>query len=248
MRLLWLVVLACLSLPSYSVVKVKIATDPWCPYVCEEQDNDPGMLIEIAEQAFAESGYLVDFVWLNWARAIKEARKGRVQGIIGAYRTDSPDFLFGKEHLVVSHMCFYTKADDKWLYTGLSSLDDRSISLVNAYSYGHKLDNYVMRQQLAGDTNIIRAYGKDTLDHRISLLNNSKLSTLVEDQVVINQANRMLAPEQQLRAAGCLPPEKIYLAFSPDSNLSPRLSRALDQGVKALRESGRLQQIVNKYN
>ena len=248
MRLLWFVVLACLSLPSYSVVKVKIATDPWCPYVCEEQGRNPGMLVEIAEQAFAVTGYFIEFIWLNWARAIKEARVGNVQGIIGAYRSDSPDFLFGKEHLALSHMCFYTKPNDHWRYSGLSSLNSQSISLVNAYSYGDEFDNYVIKEQLSGRKNIFRAYGKETLKQRITLLNNNKVDVLVEDQLVINEVNRSLKQGSQLRHAGCLPSEKIYLAFSPDSNLSPRLSRALDQGIKILRENGRLQQIINKYN
>ena len=247
MRLLWFLVLACLSLPSYAVVKVKIATDPWCPYVCEQQDDKPGILLEIAQQAFAEKGYLAEFVLLNWARAIKKARQGEVQGIIGAYRSDSPDFIFGTEHLATSQMCFYSRPDDNWQYSDLSSLDDRVISLINGYSYGDLFDTYVLQQQAMGRNTLIKAYGKETLKQRIALLNNNKLNTIIEDNRVIDWVNRQLDKDQQLKLAGCLSPDKLYIAFSPNSNLSPRLSRALDLGIKSLRQSGKLQQILNKY-
>lgn len=248
MRLLWFLVLACLSLPSYAVVKVKIATDPWCPYVCEPHSDDPGILLEIAQQAFAEQGYFAEFVLLNWARAIKKSRQGQVQGLIGAYRSDSPDFIFGTEYLAMSQMCFYVRPDDNWQYKDLSSLNDRVVSLINGYSYGELFDAYVLQQQAMGSDTMVKAYGKETLEQRIALLNNNKLNTLIEDKRVISWANQKLAKDKQLKLSGCLPPDKLYIAFSPNSNLSPRLSRALDLGIKSLRQSGKLQQILNKYH
>ncbi len=246
-RALLFVLLIYLSLPIQVSASVKIATDPWCPYVCEQPSPQPGLLVEIVEQALAENGYMVDFIWLNWARAITEARKGTVQGILGAYKTDSPDFTFGNEHLAYSSMCFYTRLDDEWQYDGLLSLTSRAVTVVNGYSYGAIFDSYLLNNENSGNQNITRVYGKDTIQRRLKLLEKNKSDTIVEDTFVMNKVNQDLEQNKQLRQAGCLPSEKLYLAFSPNSNLSPRLSRALDQGIRKLRKNGGLEKIMTKY-
>lgn len=247
MRLLLLALLFSFSSPSLSSSAVKIATDPWCPYICINGEGASGMFVEIVEQSFAENGYLVDFVWLNWARAIAEVREGRIQGIIGAYKTDVPDFIFGKEHLLESQMCFFTSQDNDWTFRNIESLSSREIVVVKSYSYGSELDQYIVHNEDSGKQNITSVYGMETISKRLKLLEKRKIDTLVEDKLVMAKVNKNRKPEAQLRQAGCLPPEKVYLAFSPNSNLSPRLSRAFDKGVQSLKQSGKLQQIINKY-
>lgn len=231
---------------SYSSTEVKIATDPWCPYVCEEENDLSGILVEIVELAFAETGYLVEFVSLNWARAITQARKGEVQGIIGGYKSDSPDFVFGEEHLLYAQMCFYTEQDDDWVFESIEHLTPRVMVVVNRYSYGTKLDDYIVTNESSGNK-ITRIYGKHNMSQRLKLLAKNKVNTLVEEKFVMTRVNNRLAQQAQLREAGCLPAEKIYLAFSPNSNLSPRLSRAFDKGVRALKQKGTFQKIVENY-
>ena len=247
MRLLLLVLLVLFSSSSFSSSAVKIATDPWCPYVCVSEKGSSGILVEIVEQSFAENGYLVDFIWLNWARAIAEARKGRIQGIIGAFKTDSPDYIFGKEHLLESEMCFFTSQGDNWAFQNMDSLSSRVTVVVKSYSYGSELDSYVAQNENSGSRNVTSVYGMESITKRLKLLEKRKIDTLVEDKLVMAKINQNLKPEAKLRQAGCLPPEKVYLAFSPNSNLSPRLSRAFDKGVKSLKRSGRLKQIINEY-
>ena len=247
MRWSLLIFLLLISSSSNASTQVKIATDPWCPYVCEGEEARTGVLIEVVQQAFAESGYLVEFVSLNWARAIEEARKGKVQGIIGGFKTDSPDFIFGQEHLLYSQMCFYTQEAGSWQFTGVNSLDNRVTAVVNGYSYGDEMDAYIKNNETIGQQNIARVYGKETITQRLKLLAKHKVDTLVEDKLVMTQVKQNKTPSFKLRQAGCLPPEKIYLGFSPNSNLSPRLSRAFDQGLKQLRKQGKIQQIIAKY-
>lgn len=247
MRLWFLLLIVCFSGIAFGNVPIKIATDPWCPYVCEKNESHPGILVEIAQKALAESGYSADFVWLNWARAIKEVRVGKIQGLIGAYRTDAPDFVFGHEHLVTSSMCFYTSVNDSWRFSQYSDLQQRKVAIVNGYSYGKEFDNYVLANETKGLKNIIRAYGKETVKQRLALLEDAKVDTIIEDKLVTQHFNGAKPDRAQLRNVGCLPAEKVYLAFSPSSNLSPRLTRALDKGVKHLKRSGELARIINKY-
>lgn len=247
MRFFLLILLVLISLPSNSSTRVKIATDSWCPYVCNYDGQSSGILVDIVEKAFAEKGYLVDFVWLNWARAIREAREGEVQGIIGGFKSDSPDFIFGNEFLLYSQMCFYTSQQDSWQYKGTSSLNSRDTVIVNRYSYGEGIDAYIDANEHAGEENVTRVYGRKTIAQRLKLLAKRKVNTLIDDKLVVANVNKSLAEKDKLRLAGCLSPEKVYLAFSPNSNLSPRLSRAFDRGIQQLKQSGELKRIIAKY-
>lgn len=247
MRVFALMLVVVFSIPAFSSVKITIATDPWCPYVCEGEEAEPsGALIEIAQQAFAESGYLVDFVWLSWARAVKLTQQGKVQGLIGAYQSDAPDLIYGKEHLMLSNMCFFTAPQDPWFYNDEASLRDRHLAVVNGYSYGREIDAYLNNSSRVGN-NIYYVYGKDTMAKRLQLLASNKFDTLVEDRFVMQWQNKKVAPQARLKSAGCANFEKVHIGFSPKSAIAPRLSRALDQGIKKLREQGKLAQIIANY-
>jgi polar amino acid transport system substrate-binding protein len=248
MRLWALISLMCFSFPTMASVKIELATDPWCPYVCETEDSADGVLIEIAEKALIDSGYLVNYRWLSWARALKEVRNGKIQGIIGMYQSDAPDLVFGQEHLMLSNMCFYVQAEDDWHFSDISSLAQRQLSVVNSYSYGEVFDRYIKENTETATDHVHQMYGKDTLHKRIILMANGRFDTLIEDKLVVNLVNRSLAPTQRLKEAGCLSYQKVYIGFSTKSNLAQRLSRALDRGIKKLRESGELAEIIDKYH
>ena len=248
MRVWALISLICFSLPTMASVKIELATDPWCPYVCETEQGANGLLIEIAEKALLDSGYLVNYRWLSWARALKEVRKGKIQGVIGMYQSDAPDLIFGQEHLMMSNMCFYVQAHEDWHFSDIANLTQRRLSVVNSYSYGEEFDRYIRGSKETGAAQVHQMYGKDTIHKRILLMANGQFDTLVEDKLVVNQVNRSLKPEQRLKEAGCLSYEKVYIGFSANSNLAPRLSRALDRGIQKLRESGELAEIIAKYH
>lgn len=48
--------------------------------------------------------------------------------------------------------------------------------------------------------------------------------------------------------AGSMPLEKIYIAFSPEIKDSQRYAQILSKGIKELRKSGRLKEILSKYD
>lgn len=227
--------------------KIVLATDPWCPYICNENSEKPGILIEVVKDAFTNSGYVVDFSTLSWARSIEQVRSGRIDGLVGTYQSDAPDFYYGKQHVMESEMCFFIQPGDNWSYKEPTSLKTRTTLLVNGYSYGEKLDAYIAKNSKQGLRNMVFVAGKETMERRFQILQTSRANTLLEDKWVIAEALKQQSKPPKLRIAGCLAAEKVFVGFSPNKATSPRLARILDKGVLRLIESGELSAIIAKY-
>lgn len=227
--------------------KIVLATDPWCPYICSADSDKPGFLIEVVKAALAESGYIVDFETINWARSIEQVRSGRIDGLVGTYKSDAPDFYYGQQHITLSEMCFFTQMDDDWRYNEPASLKSRTTLLVNGYSYGDKLDAYIAKNSKQGLRNMMFIAGKETMARRFQILQSSRANTLLEDKWVITEALKQQSEPLNLKIAGCLAAEKVYVGFSPNKATSPRLARALDKGIIELTKSGQLANIIANY-
>ena len=232
---------------AWSATKITLATDPWCPYICSMNSDKPGILIEVVKEALSESGYIVGFETINWARSIEQVRSGKIDGLVGTYQSDARDFYYGQQHIMQSEMCFFTQAGDDWLYKEPKSLETRTTLLVNGYSYGDTLDAYIAKNSKQGLRNMVFVAGKETIERRFQILQTSRANTLLEDKWVIAEALKQQSVPLKLKIAGCLAAEKVFVGFSPKKPTSPRLARALDKGMLRLRDNGKLSAIIARY-
>ena len=50
--------------------KISIASDQWCPYVCDVKSDKPGYLIEVSNVVFAKLGIEPLYHALGWQKSI----------------------------------------------------------------------------------------------------------------------------------------------------------------------------------
>jgi polar amino acid transport system substrate-binding protein len=116
-----LAILACAVLLAAAPVRAETITlvaDEWCPYNCAPGDAKPGFLIEIARRIFEPAGFGVDYKIVPWARAIRDARAGRYTAIVGAIRSEAPDFVFPETAAFPSGTHAFVRAGSDWRYAG----------------------------------------------------------------------------------------------------------------------------------
>lgn len=119
---------------------ITLRADEWCPYNCTPNSSQIGYMIEIAKEIFESAGHQIDYQTLNWARAIEETRAGKFNGIVGAAKGDAPDFIFPTEALGVSVNAFVTGKDNSWTFTGIESLNGKTLGVIRNYSYGDTIN------------------------------------------------------------------------------------------------------------
>ncbi|MHA6492893.1 substrate-binding periplasmic protein [Pseudomonas borbori] len=224
-----------------------IAGDIWCPINCQPDAERPGILVELAQEIFAEAGIDVQYRALNWARTLHQVRRGELNAAIGAGVDDAPDFLYGATPVAQSRSCFYTRKDSTWRYTGLPSLAAQRLGVINDYSYGDELDDYIAAHRNDGERIQIAA-GDQALALSVDKLMHGRADVVLENTWVIQALLARQGHAGALREAGCRTPDvPIYLAFSPAVEASARHVALFEQGLKRYRTNGRLQALLRAY-
>ena len=233
--------------------QVILSADLWCPYTCEPSADDKGILVDAIDSILQQSGHQLDYQLVNWARAIKMTRSGKYDGIVGAYISDAPDFVFHTEPIQISKMCFFVKKDDPWKYFGKDTLRDRKISVVNAYSYGEYFDDYIVKNHNQGDKSIVQISGMDITKTRVEQLKSNQIDTVLEDwrvfpyNVATYKKNSDSQWKAEFKSAGCLPGEGLFIALSPNRDTSKDYAEIINRGLKQLADSGKLNEIISRY-
>lgn len=230
---------------------ITVLADAWCPYTCDPKSEHPGLMVEIATKAFAKHGITVEYDLHPWERAIEETRRGEHQAIMGAAKTDAPDFIYPSVPQGWVRNAFYVKKGNPWRFTGMESLADISLGATMGYSYTEVMDAYIAQnksnmryvQQLAGD---------DVLHTHIRKLLMGRIGAVIESQYVMRYHLQQNNLSDKIEDAGTLSSdastEQVFMAFSPNNPDSKRYAAILSKEMEALRASGALKKILDGYN
>ncbi|MFO7994208.1 MAG: transporter substrate-binding domain-containing protein [Marinobacter sp.] len=226
---------------------IVIAADPWCPHNCEAGADHEGYMVDLAREILVESGYSVEYINVSWARALQMTRDGQLDAIVGAFRTDAQDFVFPDTAQGHSSIALFTHPDNDWTYSGIESLHDKTLLVINGYSYTVELDRYIARYQADRDRIWIIS-GPSPLNRAIELLDQARTDIFVEDASVISwwaqSSGRLATPP---REAGLVSESEAFVAFSPAREDAEKLADLLSEGTRQRIENGRLQQILDTY-
>lgn len=226
--------------------KVVIGADPWCPHNCEAGSDREGYMVDIAREAFGLAGVDVEYVNMSWARALQQARDGYIDGVVGALHGDAPDFVFPEEAGGHTTTVLYTHPDNVWNYKGTDSLRDLTLLAINGYSYSPELDAYIAEHQDDPEKVWILS-GPAPLSRAIELLDKHRSDAFPEDRDVMEWALQQQGNRVALKVTAVIHQSPIYIAFSPGEQDSEELSDLLSQGTRALKRSGRIDQIMARY-
>ncbi|AYF87979.1 transporter substrate-binding domain-containing protein [Pseudomonas sp. JS3066] len=238
---------ASLLFPSAHAETLVIAGDIWCPINCEPGSRKPGVFVELAQEIFGEAGIDVEYRLVNWARAVHDTRNGRLDALIGAGIQDAPDFVFTATPPGVSRMCFYVAPNSQWRYRGLESLANVRLGSINSYSYGQELDTYI-RIKRDDPARVQVVSGDQALEMNVEKVLLGRIDATIENAWVMDAWLAESGQQGKLVKAGCrLPDVPIFLAFSPALKGSARHAALFDTGLKRLRESGRMNALLQRY-
>lgn len=226
---------------------ITLVADEWCPYNCDLNDEKPGFIVEIANEIFQKQGYTIEYIEASWNRAIFGTRSGQFDGIIGTGKLETPDFIFPETEQGLAQHTFYVLSGNTWQYSNYRSLDSITIGAIENYSYGSFWNSYIAPnkddkqkvQIISGETPLLRNLKK---------LQAGRIDVTIEDKNVMNYFFTINNLSIKVVPAGLVKSEKIYIAFSPKNENADLYTKILDLGMTELRKSGRLAEILAKYN
>lgn len=236
--------LALAASPARAGEIVTLVSDVYCPFNCEPGAGAPGYVIEVAQKAFAAKGITVVYKVVSWDAALEATRKGQYDAVIGALRSDAPDFVFPTSPMGASRFVLIVRKDDPWRYAGAASLAGKKLGLVDGYTYWDVLEKHLAKNPGAD----VRVKGEDPLDLNVKNLLTKKVDVVVEDSVVFQYKSGRLKLGAMVEKAGeAETAGEMFLAFSPAKPGSKANAKTFSEGIEALRKSGELATILKKY-
>jgi polar amino acid transport system substrate-binding protein len=226
---------------------ITLRADTWCPYTCDPKSPKPGFMIELAKQSLEPAGHTIDYKTLNWARAIKETRIGKYSAIVGAAKSDAPDFVFPGEANGSQNMCFFTLADNKWRYQSVKSLENILLGAINEYSYGDDIDAYIKKN--GTNPKLLDLIGSENpMALNVKKLLNKRIGAFVDDRDATSTFLKTQGDSaQKIQLAGCATSSDLFIALSPKNPKSEELAKLIQDKIAAMRKDGTLKKLLNSY-
>jgi polar amino acid transport system substrate-binding protein len=235
------------SAQSEKTKKIVITSDPWCPYACDTDSKfRNGYLIDIAKEILSEAGYNLVYKTNNWARALKETREGKIQGIAGVTDGDKEGLIFTTE-LGLSENCFVVMPEESWHYKDKNSLKEISMGAIVGYTYNDEIDSYILENKLKPKL-VQLISGSNAIQANWQKLKAQRIRAYLEDRNVFEYYAKEHNLTGEYRFAGCYKSNSVYIGFSEKRPEAKQLREILNEGLVKLRISGRLARILQKYN
>lgn len=223
---------------------VVIRADRWYPMNGDPNDSNPGFMIEIARYSLEKAGHQVDYDLMPWARALHQAKNGLIDCVVGAYKSDAPNFLFPDISQGATNTAAFVKKGSTWRYTNLEALKLLNVGAVASYSYGKEIDTFIT----ANPERIHLLSGEHALEQNIRKLLSSRIDVVLESPAVLNAKLKEMHLTNHIEFAGSITkPENLYVACTPRKASSVEYVRLIGDGTRELRASGELKNILDRY-
>ncbi len=225
--------------------EVVISADVWCPYNCAQDSKYPGYMVEIVIESFKlfGSGEIVKYKILPWERAMLEARKGKIAGIIGAIDSESRGLHMPSQELGLMSAHFFTHQDSKWTFSTIENLkkSNKRIGAIKGYEYDDPILSFFNKNP----KRMLFSHGTEALPKLIKILKHNRVDTIIEDQTVFWYKVKQLGINKKtFRPAGISgKSKKLYVSF-----YNKKYADIVSRGIINLRKSGKLKKILEKYN
>ncbi len=228
---------------------ISILSDKWYPINGEPNSSHPGYMIEIAETILNKQGHKLDYRLAPWKRSLAEVRQGHANCIVGAYKSDAPDFIYPKNSWGKAEFNFYMASDNpsSWTYKGIDSLGSMNLGVISGYTYSSDLDSYIAANRNGSLVQL--ASGEKALEKNIRKLLAKRLDIIISYQPVMANKLVELGMAGNIKRVGLLEnSQNMYIACSPKKESSKHYTQLFSDGISELRASGELKLILDKYD
>lgn len=223
---------------------LRLGAAHWPPYTIKNSAQQPGLAEELLAPIFARLGVQLEVVYLPWSRALLDARSGHLDGLITAVPAEAEGLRLTRVPTFQYDVVFMTRADSPWSFRGADSLKNVVLGVVPDYGYGEPLDTHIAQ----GRGPVMRVSGANTVGRLIKLLQLGRCDAIAEDRQVLQWvATRYKLPLQDLREAGGLGPQPMYLALHPERAAKDDLLRRLDDELAKPATRATVERLRAKY-
>ena len=213
----------------------------WEPYTGEHLPNH-GFFSEIVATAFSRVGYEVEYQYRSWARALKEAKEGDVNGVMDAYwKPEREAYLSYPDVVCRVQEVFIALSNHPISYSGsLADLKGYTIGVLHASAQAEELKaSGVMIEAIDHQVQNIKKLLKGRID-----------AMLIPRLIFFYHAARLDDQFDASKVKVLKPPYKtydMYVAFSKKHPEFRQLTTEFNRGLRLIKADGTYSQILDRH-
>lgn len=221
---------------------ITLASTDWCPYVCDQQPEQPGIVYEYLTLILKEHGINLKVEFNPWHESVKKANLGQVHGLLTATKDEAPELLFTTTPTANYQVCFITKRNQNWLYKDTNSLYGIHLGSIKGYGYGEDVDQYIKDYAQNPNMHIIESGGIERLN---DMLFSDDINAFLDDSLVVLWLLR--DKNVKVKLAGCLERKPFFLAVHPELPWANEFMQLMNKILKEAVNRRTLHSIKLKY-
>jgi polar amino acid transport system substrate-binding protein len=243
-----LLLVICIFFSTTSNAKtLRVASDIWCPYICDQVDKK-GVLVDILQLIAKDQNITLQIEIMPLSRSLKLTAQQHFDVVLALtpahlahYKLKSSVEMYGG-----TYNDFYMLENNNWSFSTIEQLqeylkDGHVLGLIQGYEYSEGLD------KLALDFKeyVYRATGETPLKNIVTMLKLGRIDVVLGSRFNVEyELNELgLLNVKRVGTDGGFTP--LYLGYAP--NVDDALIKSIDQGLIKLRASGTLDTILAKY-
>jgi polar amino acid transport system substrate-binding protein len=222
---------------------IRLASGEWPPYLSESLPNQ-GFAAQIVTEAFALEGITVEYGYFPWARSFDISKRGDWDGTL--IWSPTPERLvdfYASDTVITSEDVFFHLKNVPFDYNEMADLAGLQIGATLEYDYGPEF------QQAEADGLLqVERTSSDELNFRKLLAGRIDVFPLDLD-VGLAMLNEYFTPEEIAQVTYHPKPYRTTsygVLLSKEVPRNVEMLNLLNAGLKKLRESGRMQQIIDE--
>ena len=231
----WILAITCLVISRWVMAGETFtfaAEDSWPPFAMADGS---GLSRNIIEQALSYSGSTASFITVPYARALKMAENGQVDGAynVTLQKNTLKRLVFGNEPLFQAKATFYYPKDSTFNYASEDKFPGGiNIALITGYEYGDSFEAHRKRFKE------VRVANQRQI---INMLRENKVHMgIMFDAVASYTLTAMQLPQDAIRKGELNHVSDIYVAFSPKAeNLEAKIA-LFDEGLRQLKQENNI--------
>lgn len=213
-----------------------LGAEEWYPYISPELE-DKGFTGRVIKEAFALSQVNVELRFMPWARALKMAQEGSIDGTFLWYKTPErePFFYFSEQPLAEMTVVFFHLKKFDFTWKTFDDLKKYRIGAAIGYHISDQFDEYAK----AGKINVKRIKSDTQI---LKMLIRNRLDLFPQDILVgYGQIYKTFPRHIAMlftNSAKPLTSRPAYLLLSKQSPDSQELIKLFDKGLHTLKQNG----------
>ena len=221
---------------------VVLANIEYPPYSSQTLLNG-GITSELIVEAFKTQGYEVQFVWLPWARALKQTKEGKYDGLCQSwYRKEREKWFIFSKHYASSEVVFFKRRDFHITFSGdYDVVRPYKIGIVRGYVNPPKFDEIK-------DTLNIEESSKDIINLQKLYKNRVQLVVIDKNVALYILGSSLKAYSDMLEPVGpFLKIDPLHIMFSKKAKGVEKIVEAFTTGMNVIETNGTQKRILEKH-